>query len=274
MKTTILMTLALLFCGLAEARLAVISDIDDTIKVSHVLDKSDALKKAFRTQNLFRGMNVLYREIARLNRDAQFYYVTNAPKQLMYRSHAQFLTQHKFPNGALLLREDIQSNTHKVDTIRRILNDPKIKFVLYIGDNGERDPEIYAQMRKEFPTIPAITYIRQAYSVRSDNNEDKGQPLHPGQIGFMTPVEISDALTQIGFLTSHQVKNVEAAFVPKTIQYSIIEDRSGDDGILSFPRWIDCRDFTIPESLKRPGYLRGLLLRRLMQRCSIPAIED
>lgn len=274
MKKQLFVLIALFLGTLAQARIAVISDIDDTIKVAHVLDRSDSVKKAFKTQNLFRGMNILYQEIALSNPGTKFYYISNAIRTIMSRSHRQFLTQHKFPNGTLALRESLGETNHKVETIRKILKDPEINFVIFIGDNGERDTEVYAQMRKEFPTIPTMTFIRQAYSTSHNHNEDIGKPLKPAQNGFMTPIEISIDLSQIGILTSSQLNRIESAYIPPTLGLAVSEDRSGNDGVLSFPRWIDCRDFVIPESLKKQSTLTGVLVRRLVQRCSIPAIED
>lgn len=255
------------------ARLAVISDVDDTIKVSHILDFSDMISKGLRTENLFRGMNSLYQEIARNNPDAKFYYVTNAIKKVMTKSHSEFLTRHQFPPGYLLLRESLTIHNHKLTAIRQILQDEAIDSVIFIGDNGERDPEVYAQIKEEFPNLRSKTFIRIAYTVL--NSEDRGKPLHEGQTGFVTPVEVSLDLAQSQVLTRRQVNRLAIEYAHETLKWAKAEDRIGDDGTLSFPRWVDCRDFRIPDSIKiQPGRLMRSLWMRIKQRCSIPAIED
>ena len=143
-----------LIWSLAGAQIAVISDIDDTIKVSHVLDRSDSVSNAFRTHNVFRGMPQLYQLLASSFPEAEFFYLTNAPRVLMEDSHSRFLRQNQFPRGHLLLRESLSDSEHKIRTIRRILSRPGWRAVILIGDNGERDPQIYAQAVKEFPKLP------------------------------------------------------------------------------------------------------------------------
>lgn len=261
--------------SLAEAKIVVISDIDDTIKISHILDKSDGVSKAFKTGNVFFGMNMLYQEIKNQNPEIEFYYISNAVRSIMGLSHQHFLESNQFPAGFLALRDNPITNDHKVQSIRLILKDPKIKFVIFIGDNGERDAKIYSQIVQEFPNLPQITYIRQAYSVSQESNDDIGTPIEAGQLGFVTPVEISLEFARLGILTPQQVDRIESAFTPRTISRSRHEDRSSDDGVISFPRWIDCRDFKIPDSLiQRKTVLGQRLVNRIKARCSRPAFDD
>lgn len=266
----------LIFSCLAEARILVISDVDDTIKISHVLDKSDALSKADKTENLFRGMNVLYKQIQVALPGAQFSYLTNAPEFIMKHNHQKFLSDNMFPAGNLLLREKLTEKEHKIKTLRKLLeNSNDIELLILIGDNGERDPAIYNAITQEFPQIQQITFIRQAYYTLKDLNDDLGTPLQKGQIGFVSPVEISLELLQRGILSSEQVDIIENSFVVDTMNSQDHEDNFSRDGILSFPRWIDCREYQIPQGLvQRTTTLAEQLVGRIQTRCSTPAIDD
>ena len=65
--------------------------------------------------------------------------------------------------------------------------------VILVGDSGEKDPEIYAQMRREFPGRIAAIYIRNA-----GNIEDKTR--FQNMVLFEKAEEaVQDAVTR-GFL--------------------------------------------------------------------------
>ncbi|MFN8791528.1 MAG: phosphatidate phosphatase App1 family protein [Bdellovibrionales bacterium] len=267
--------LFLAISSFAWAQIAVISDIDDTIKVSHVLDRSESVVNAFRTHNVFRGMPQLYQLLENAFPESEFFYVTNAPRALMENSHSRFLSENQFPLGHLLLRESLSDPDHKITTIRRILNRPGWRAVIFIGDNGERDTQIYAQAVKEFPRLPSATFIRQAYVSREDWSEDVGAPLEPGQFGFVTPIEVALSFQRMGLFKDEDVLRLENFYVPPTIDRAVDEDVEGEEGTLSFPNWVDCREFQIPRSLlRRQTPLAHRLVVRLRERCSRPAPED
>lgn len=150
--------------------LGVISDIDDTIKVSHVLDKKELLLNTFvRPFAVAEGMAGFYQALAANNMAVSFHYVSSSPHQL-YPTLDTFLKEHKFPEGSLHLRhvritEEVflkgsSSARHKHKTIRSLLMQfPSRQFVL-IGDSGEADPEIYAKIALDYPQQVRAIFIR------------------------------------------------------------------------------------------------------------------
>lgn len=141
------------------AGLSVISDIDDTIKISQVLDKEELIQNVFfRKYEPAQGMPLFYKHL--LEQGAFFHYVSASPWQL-YPSLKPFMDQH-YPKGTLSLRYFritdssfikffLSSQDYKTKTIRDIIQRyPQHQFVL-IGDSGEKDPEVYAQIYSEFP---------------------------------------------------------------------------------------------------------------------------
>ncbi|MCP4135714.1 MAG: App1 family protein [bacterium] len=151
---------------------SVISDLDDTIKISNVLNKTELVKNVFlREYQAVPGMSALYRKWA--GRGVRFHYVSGSPWQL-YEPLQKFMTGHKFPFGSFHLkyfrlkdRSAIKfvvadQLEYKLNNIREIMNTfPKRKFVL-IGDSGEHDAEVYAETAKEYKGRVIAICIRDA----------------------------------------------------------------------------------------------------------------
>jgi phosphatidate phosphatase APP1 len=145
--------------------LLVVSDFDDTVAISQVTDKGallvNALLKDADSQGVVPGMADFY-GCLRQPKPAAFALVSGSPVQFAPRV-ASFLQRHKFPAFGLYLR-DIGPKTlsgYKQPLIRRLLQQFPQPVVL-VGDSGEHDPEVYAQMREEFPGRVKAIYIRDA----------------------------------------------------------------------------------------------------------------
>lgn len=147
------------------APLLVISDFDDTVAVTQVTDKgallTNALLKDSDTQAVVPGMADFYKCL-RETKPAAFALVSGSPVQFLPRV-SNFLDRHRFPPFGLYLR-DLGPSTlsgYKQPVIRRLLQQFPQPVVL-VGDSGEHDPEVYAQIREEFPGRVKAIYIRDA----------------------------------------------------------------------------------------------------------------
>ncbi len=105
------------------------------------------------------------------------FYVSRSPWNL-YDLFATFFDRHDLPRGPLFLRDlgwlNAPSQTmgldqDKLSRIRRLLVlYPELPFVL-MGDSGQKDPEIYAQIVREHPGRIKAVYIRDVTrSTRAD----------------------------------------------------------------------------------------------------------
>ncbi len=154
---------------IGETGLSVISDIDDTIKVTRVSDRRELLANSFlREFQAVPGMAEAYRRWARAG--AAFHYVTASPWQL-YEPLARFLEEGGFPAGsfhmkafrwkeASFIRLFASPQESKPAAIEPILAAfPRRRFVL-VGDSGERDPEIYGALARKYPDRVAAVFIR------------------------------------------------------------------------------------------------------------------
>jgi phosphatidate phosphatase APP1 len=145
---------------ISEVGVSVVSDIDDTIKVSHVAHRRLLLRNTFlRDFQAVDGMAELYRDWA--EGGAVFHYVSSSPWQL-YGCLSRLLIDEGFPKGSFhlrsvrfrdpsVLRLFVARRRDKRRVIRSIIRSfPRRQFVL-VGDSGERDPEVYGSLGREFP---------------------------------------------------------------------------------------------------------------------------
>jgi hypothetical protein len=149
---------------------SVVSDIDDTIKVTEVFrGKRRALERTFLEPfEEVPGMAARYR--AWQGGGAVFHYVSAAPWQL-YPELSRFLDRARFPTGTLHLRDFrvkderrwnllASPRRHKLREIAALLaRYPARRFVL-VGDTGESDPEIYGELARAHPKQIAAILLR------------------------------------------------------------------------------------------------------------------
>lgn len=162
-----------------------ISDLDDTVIRSDVTSVGRMLITVLtgnaRTRSPFPGVGSLYRALARHNPDPRaaantpgqgerrgrrnpVFYVSSSPWNF-FDLLWQFLEYRRIPLGPLFLRnwgaEFMTSGVaYKHAVIERLFQTyPGLRFVL-VGDSGERDPEIYAEVARRFPGRVLGIYIR------------------------------------------------------------------------------------------------------------------
>jgi phosphatidate phosphatase APP1 len=149
----------------------VVSDIDDTIKISGVLDRRELFKRALlRPFEPVPEMSSLYRHWNREGH-AQFCYVSGSPWQLAAPLQ-DFLAEHGFPSGPMFLRRitwsrrslrelEAPPRDHKLTAIQSLANRfPDRRFIL-VGDSGEQDPEIYGEWARANPRQVQAIFIRE-----------------------------------------------------------------------------------------------------------------
>jgi phosphatidate phosphatase APP1 len=155
---------------LGRTGLSIISDIDDTLKHTHVACKRTLLVNTFlRPFQTIPGMADLF---CRWNAaGAAFHYVSSSPWQL-YEHLAAHLADEGFPTGSfhlrhfrlrdhLLRRLLMLRRTGKTGVIRTLFKTFPSRRFLLIGDSGEHDPEIYGSVARRHPRQVAGIFIRQ-----------------------------------------------------------------------------------------------------------------
>lgn len=158
----------------AEAHFGIISDIDDTVLVTHATSLFKMARLTFlksaRMRLPFAGVAAFYQALQQGVGEAlnPIFYVSSSPWNL-YDFLVDFMALNGIPAGPLMLRDFgldeskfIKSShlAHKRTQIERLLTTyPHLSFIL-IGDSGQHDPEIYHQIARQFPRRIRAIYIR------------------------------------------------------------------------------------------------------------------
>lgn len=156
---------------------AFISDIDDTVMVSHSKTIAKRLRELLlrnpRTRKTFQSTRGHYELLANAHtkpeRPNPFFYVSSSEWNL-YDYLVETFRFNGFPEGAFLLNQlkrwkDLlktgkTGHEGKLFRIIRIMDAfPKQKFV-FLGDNSQRDPEIYAKIAEKYGENIVAVYIR------------------------------------------------------------------------------------------------------------------
>ena len=158
--------------------LSIISDIDDTVKVTHVLDRRRMWEATFyRPFAAVDGMPAAYRKLTAAG--APVHYVSSSPWHLA-EPLLEFLAASSLPVSSIALKYFRLKDRTSLNILRpgRETKPPEIEAILarypgrrfiLIGDSGEDDPEVYAQALRRHPTQIAKVYIRNVTAARRDD---------------------------------------------------------------------------------------------------------
>lgn len=223
----------------------IVSDIDDTIKISHVRDSKDKMIYAFQSQSRFEGMSELYHLIKNEIVDSEIFYLTNAPKWLMSKYHSELITKGDFPQGSIIFRQNEDSSVHKIKALRKLISEKKPDQLILFGDNGENDIFFYSQIQNEYPKITFYQFIRVLYSPTDDDVLD----LESSQIGFVTPVEIAIHLTDFNLVEEQIALNYIRKISSDILETKTLPKLSPQ----YFPSWLKCKGYEwIPQTIYSP----------------------
>jgi phosphatidate phosphatase APP1 len=145
-----------------STRLGMVSDIDDTVIVTVLPQPLVAFRNAFLLRESARtpvkGMAELYADVAAAYPDLFVVYVSTGAWNTA-GALARFLRHHGFPRGPLLLTDWGPTPTgwfrsgqeHKRTELRRLLDELGDLDWLLVGDDGQHDPTIYAELAADAP---------------------------------------------------------------------------------------------------------------------------
>jgi len=144
----------------------VISDIDDTIKVTQVRDRIKLLQNTFANvpvpvEEMPQFYKELYDTISTPSHPAPFVYLSASPYSL-YPMLRSFVRESQFPNGMIILRDmswmDMEAFVVSLSMGTQDYKDDRMKKVsswlpqttwVCIGDSTQTDPEAYAQFYEQ-----------------------------------------------------------------------------------------------------------------------------
>lgn len=176
---------------------SIITDIDDTIKVSEILDTrktiTNALTKPYEPVPFF--PEVIQNWMKQLN-SPSMHYVSGSWLPL-YKILDDWLVQDGLPQGSMHLKpfavwdmsllkslghgKSIHTKQHKLDTIQTLMtritmNGVGNKKFLLIGDSTELDAEVYAEIATTFPNHVGCIFIRNVTGVAPEKELELNSP--------------------------------------------------------------------------------------------------
>lgn len=210
-----------------DARYLLVSDVDDTVIHTGITNLLTSAKLTFlgnaRTRQPLLGVGELYRSLAQGKHDEPVnpvVYVSNSGWN-MYDLLRDFMDLNDLPKGPLLLRDlGIGSDTsdHKIETITRVVQRYDPLPVILIGDSGQHDAEIYAEVAARFPERTAAIYIRDVDPDEDSDYDERTDRIigrfSAEDISFMRVADsnaIAVDLVEDGWLPSSAIDAVESA---------------------------------------------------------------
>ena len=163
---------------IGPAGLSIISDIDDTVKITHVHDRRRMWEATFyQPFAAVEGMPAAYRKLTVAG--APVHYVSSSPWHLA-GPLLEFLSGSSLPFSSIALKYFRLKDRTSLNILKpgRETKPPEIEAILarypgrrfvLIGDSGEDDPEVYAQVLRRHPRQVAKVYIRNVTAARRDD---------------------------------------------------------------------------------------------------------
>jgi phosphatidate phosphatase APP1 len=212
------------------SQFGIISDIDDTVLVTGATNLLQTARLTFLgnayTRLPFAGVAAFYRALQSGPVTTLFnplYFVSSSPWNL-YDLLVDFFRIQGIPKGPILLRDigldpsllsSRSHHTHKLGMIRKVLDvNPQLPFVL-IGDSGQQDPEIYAQVVRDNPGRIKAVYIRDVSA--EDRRDEAVRELIRTTSAFEVPmllvadtVEAAEHAATIGLIDPDTIPEIRA----------------------------------------------------------------
>lgn len=167
---------------------AVISDIDDTIKLTMTSSPKGILETTFaKPFTPIKGMPELYAQLKEKLANPPFWYLSASPYNL-YPFLREFREQY-YPPGTLVLRDASWMNlagflasltqgtqAYKVDRMKKIHSWFPSRKLICIGDSTQSDPEAYGEMYRTDKNWIGAIFIRKVTGVAEVGTAKKNDP--------------------------------------------------------------------------------------------------
>ena len=190
----------------------VVTDMDDTLKITNVRDRADAKAKTFvQPFKAVDGMAELYRAWQQASSATVHFHIVSAGPWHFHQPLRRFIEEAGFPaftwdmrciditNLAVLVEETVKPDLQRVEdfkvaAIRALLERMPLRHVVLVGDSGERDPEVYATIVKDFGARVDAVYIR---NVSGEGQDAKRYVDRFGPLNAMHKLQVFEKPNQL-----------------------------------------------------------------------------
>ena len=162
----------------------IISDIDDTILISHATQIGRkfwlSISKNAYTRRPFPGVSKFYHALTYYGKYPVFY--VSSSDWNLFELIRDFLQYRNIPSGPLLLKDlhvNLKnifksgggSHEHKLEKVEMLMDlYPQMEFIL-VGDSGQHDPELYARVMADYPGRVKAVYIREIRELKDQRRK-------------------------------------------------------------------------------------------------------
>lgn len=136
----------------------IISDLDDTYKITNTKCKIITVFNGLFTKKTFVGMPSLYQEM--MSSAHQFYILSSSPEFIRKPIKKLMRKTNLYPDSIILKPNGIRGPKYKYITIKKIFETNNDKSFILIGDDSGHDHDIYSKLANEFPEQITAIYIR------------------------------------------------------------------------------------------------------------------
>ncbi|KAI0424621.1 hypothetical protein F5Y09DRAFT_335609 [Xylaria sp. FL1042] len=167
----------------------VISDIDDTIKITQTSDPIGILRTTFLdSPKPTPGMPELYKHIHSLVKETSAWFYLSASPYNLYPFLRDFRETY-YPHGTIILRDSswmsisgllttltLGTEDYKVDRMEKIHSWLPKRKMICVGDSTQTDPEAYGDMYRRYPQWVKTILIRKVEDIAAIGIESKNEP--------------------------------------------------------------------------------------------------
>jgi len=175
-----LVLILLLSTNVYASNITIVSDMDETIKRTHVSNLFAAGINALFTQKVWAGVPELLENMQSYTND--LFVLSNSPN--IFRCNIKILLKkHDMDYRGLYtrhLKNDKDKFHYKYSHVVEHFDNDDTKLILMGDDHGE-DPEIYAKVQSDFPGRVLAIYIR----------KNKNREIPAGSVPFVTVFDVA-----------------------------------------------------------------------------------
>lgn len=148
----LLLLLLLFLSSQVLANVSILSDLDDTIKITQSGDSSDILGS-----DIFLGIDDFFTSAKEYSNEL---HILSASPSILRKKIQKSLEKHAIAYNSLTLRNNVfeEKFSYKVKAIVKLLEQSDDNFIL-LGDDLGQDPEVYAEIKARYPHRILATYI-------------------------------------------------------------------------------------------------------------------
>ncbi|MFZ4714985.1 MAG: phosphatase domain-containing protein [Bacteriovoracaceae bacterium] len=153
-----------------QAKVLIITDIDDTVKQTNVSNVFSMILSNFGGTKDFPHMKDVFREIAEHHKNEKIEITFTSGSIKCVTNQKKWLSKREFPAGLLIQRRcnngefsyRVPTKDFKIKAVSSLLRqlDQSNHEIYLFGDSGEKDPEVFKAIQEAFPHLNFHVFIR------------------------------------------------------------------------------------------------------------------